>query len=432
MLKSKNLWFISVVYVGLSVACQASTPSPVIVTLTPTTAPATPTAIPTQASTPTPSVRGKVTLWLSWDPLELATLQKAIAVFHDRYPEVTFAIIYYPEDVLRAAIENITEEGTAPSIIFAATSWGPWLWQSGLVLDLTSITDAELEATINPLAWAQVIYDSAILGLPMEMHGVFLFRNRLLVQEPVGTLEELVSVAQQLKGTRVVGVSLDYGFTYSVSQLAACDGELFDESGALAVNNEAGICWLTLLRSMREAGQVTFNTDDDLNLFEAGRSAWLIEESYKVPRLRQVVGPSNLVVDPWPIYQETGKQLSGFVWTENVYFVEGSEPVDFEASWAFVRYLLTPEAQLIMSDPNGAYHLPAVKDLELTDALQAQMFASLSTGVSYPLLPNLDLYIEPLEAAVRWMAIHGATPELALDTAVRKVDQALALIGGQD
>jgi hypothetical protein len=60
------------------------------------------------------------------------------------------------------------------------------------------------------------------------------------------------------------------------------------------------------------------------------------------------------------------------------------------------------------------------------------MFASLSTGVSYPLLPNLDLYIEPLEAAVRWIAIHGATPELALDTAVRKVDQALALSGGQD
>jgi ABC-type glycerol-3-phosphate transport system substrate-binding protein len=424
-LKSKNLCLICIILLGLLSACQSGTPPPATALSTPTTAPATPTAVPTQAPTPTSSVRGKVTLWLSWNPLELATLQQVIAVFHERYPEVTFAIAYYPEEELRAALESAPLEGNAPSIVFAPSSWGPRLRQSGVIMDLINIADVELQATINPLAWSQVAYDSVILGLPIEILGVFLFRNRSLVQEPAATLDELIAVTQQLKDDRDIGAGLDYGFTFSVSQLAACDGHLLDENGELAVNNEIGICWLRLLRSLRDAGQVTFNTDDDLQLFEAGRSAWLIEKSSEVPHMEKVVGANNIAIDPWPVYNETGKRLAGFVWTENAYLVEGSTPVDFEASWAFVRYLLTPEAQLLLSDPNSAYHLPVLNGLELTDVLQAQMSASLPSGVSLPLVVNLDLYFEPLEGAVRWMAIHGATPELALDTAARKIEQAL-------
>lgn len=424
-MRSKKFYYISIALLGLLSACQSSTPPPATATLIPTTAPATPTAFPTQAPPPTSSVKGKVTLWLSWDPLELATLQQVITVFQERYPEVTFAIAYYPEEEFRAAVAGVALEENAPSIFFAPSNWGPKLWQDGVIMDLTTIADVELQATINPLAWSQVEYDSVILGLPIEMLGVFLFRNRSLVQEPAATLDELISVTQKLKDERDIGAGLDYGFTFSVSQLAACDGNLLDENGELAVNNEIGICWLKLLRSLRDAGQVTFNTDDDLHLFETGKSAWLIEKSSEVPHMEKVVGVNNIAVDPWPIYNETGKRLAGFVWTENAYLVEGSTPVDLEASWAFMRYLLTPEAQLILSDPDGAYHLPVLNGLELTDVLQAQMSASLPSGVSLPLVVNLDLYYEPLEGAVRWMAIHGATPELALDTAARKIDQAL-------
>jgi maltose-binding protein MalE len=215
-LRSKNLCFISIALLGLLSACQSSTPPPATVILTSTTAPATQTAVPTQAPTPTSSVRGKVTLWLSWDPLELATLQQVITVFQERHPEVTFAIAYYPEEELHAAVTGVALEENAPSIFFAPSSWGPQLWHDGVIMDLTTIADVELQATINPLAWSQVAYDSVILGLPIEMLGVFLFRNRSLVQEPAATLDELISVTQQLKDDRDIGAGLDYGFTFSV------------------------------------------------------------------------------------------------------------------------------------------------------------------------------------------------------------------------
>ncbi len=87
---------------------------------------------------------------------------------------------------------------------------------------------------------------------------------------------------------------------------------------------------------------------------------------------------------------------------------------------------------MVLSDPEGANHLPALSNLILDDALQIQMVTSLSSGVPLPLRPDLHLFIEPLEGAVRAVAIQGASPELALDIALKKIDQALASAGNEE
>jgi ABC-type glycerol-3-phosphate transport system substrate-binding protein len=124
--------------------------------------------------------------------------------------------------------------------------------------------------------------------------------------------------------------------------------------------------------------------------------------------------------------------MAGFVWTENLYLIKSSSRADVEATWAFARFLLSPENQLILSDPEGANHIPALSNLILNDALQVQMITSLSSGVPLPLRPDLQLFAEPLEGAVRAVAIQGASPELALDIALKKIDQALLSAGNGD
>ena len=432
-----NAWLLlGVLVVMLSlVGCESikaptGTPEMVVPTLSPPPPAAAPK--PTATADSTPSLPGTVNLWLDWDPVELETLHKVIAAFQENFPEVTFAIAYYPQDELRLAFEVAVIEGNPPSLLFGPASWGPELWKSGMVLDLTNWADDELQATIDPIAWRQVDYNGALLGLPVERQGMVLFRNRSIASSAAATLDELVDAAQRLKDDQIVGAGLDYGFMYSASQLAACDGDLFDERGDLNLNNQAGFCWLRLLMSLRATGHVSFNSEEDLILFETSRSSWLIESTLEAPRLAQVIGFDNLVIDPWPLYSETNQRLAGFVWTENVYLVTGTSPVDLEASWAFARFLLTPEGQLILSDPEGAYHLPSLASIALSDGLQAQMTASLSSGVAMPLHPDLSLYIEPLEGAVRAVTLQGATPELALEMALKKIDKALSDSGGEE
>jgi len=435
-LKANLSLFLGVLVVMLSlVGCEpVRTPTGTSETVVPTPSPppATTTPKPTATAEMTPSLRGTVNLWLDWDPVELGTLHKVIAAFKENFPQVTFAIAYYPPDELRPAFEAAVIEGKAPSLLFGPASWGPELWESGTLLDLTSWADAELQATIDPIAWRQVVYDGALVGLPVERQGMVLYRNRSIASSAASTLNELVEAAQRLKDGEIVGAGFDYGFMYSASQLAACDGDLFNENGDLNLDNQAGFCWLRLLRTLRDTGRVSFNSEDDLVLFETSRSAWLIESTLEASRLARVIGFDNLVIDPWPLYSETNKRLAGFVWTENVYLVAGTSPVDLEVSWAFARFLLTPEGQLILSDPEGASHLPSFSSITLSDGLQAQMTASLSSGVTLPLHPDLSLYIEPLEGAVRAVTLQGSSPEFAWEMALKKIDQELPDSEGEE
>jgi len=413
----------------LITACQ-STPSPTpTITSTPTEVPRTATPQPTATLDPKALIDGTVRLWLDWDPSELDSLRKVISAFLEQYTGVTIAIAYYPHDDLRSALELAITEDTAPTIIFGPSSWGPELWQDGRLLDLTIQVANDPLSSIDPLAWNQVNYDGAVIGLPLERQGIVLYRNRSIVAEAAGSLDELVSMGRELKGGQSVGFGLDFGFMYSASQIAVCDGDLFDAEGNLFLEDQVGYCWLRLMRTFRDAGRVWFNSDEDMTLFETGNSGWLIESTLESRQLSSFEGVRDLVIDPWPMHSETGSRMAGFVWTENLYLIKGSSRDDVEATWAFARFLLSPEVQLILSDPEGANHLPALGNLILDNALQIQMVTSLSSGVPLPLRPDLHLYIEPLESAVRAVAIQGASPELALDIALKKIEQALTSVG---
>jgi ABC-type glycerol-3-phosphate transport system substrate-binding protein len=143
------------------------------------------------------------------------------------------------------------------------------------------------------------------------------------------------------------------------------------------------------------------------------------------------VGEELLAIDPWPVSSETDSPLRGYVWTENAYLRPTQAASDMEASWAFVRFLLSPEAQLLLADPTRAGHLPALARLELQDPFQVRAEQALTAGVGLPLIPDLDLYTGPIEGAVRSVAIQGANPELALTVAVSKIEQALAKLEAQ-
>jgi maltose-binding protein MalE len=396
---------------------------------TPTELPKTATPQPTATLDPKALMTGTVRLWLDWNPAELESLQKVITAFLEEYPGVTIAIAYYPNDELRSELEMAITEGTAPTIIFGHSGWGPELWREGRLLDLTIQLANDPLSSIDPLAWNQVNYDGAVIGLPLERQGIVLYRNRSIVGEAAATLAELVSMGQELKGDQIVGFGLDFGFINSASQISVCDGDFFDKEGNLNLEDQVGYCWLRLMRTLRNAGRVWFNSDEDLTLFIRGGSGWLIESTLESHQLSSFAGVRDLVVDPWPAYSETGRRMAGFVWTENLYLIKDSSRDDVEATWAFARFLLSPEVQLMLSDPEGANHLPALRNLVLDDALQIQMITSLSSGVPLPLRPNLHLYIEPLEGAVRAVAIQGASPELALDIALKKIEQALISAG---
>lgn len=417
---------IGLLIVGMIVSCQRTPGSPTAgeevlpsTTTSLTAAPASPTPLETVF---TPSLEGAVRIWLSWNSEELYSLHRVIDRFLEQNPGTNFTIAYFPEEELAGALVAIKEAGVGPSIVFAPSSWGARMWSQDLFVDVADRIDEELETNVHPLAWSQVSYRDARIGLPVEFHGVVLYRNRSLAGMVPENVDTWVEAARELKEEGKVGIAFDLGFDFSVSQIAACGGSVMDETGAVTIDNSAGYCWLELLSNIRGSSRVTFNSDEDLALFEAGQAGWVVDGTWNARRYEEAVGIQNLIIDLWPLYAETDLRLAGFVWTENIFMLQGLSDVEMEAAWAFMRFLLTPEAQGILSQSSNADHLSVLSSLESSDILQRELTAALFMGVPRPIFEDLDLFRPALESAVDSAVIQGSNPELAIDMALSKIE----------
>jgi maltose-binding protein MalE len=365
-----------------------------------------------------------VRLWLSWDGHDLEAFERVIEMFIAEYPSITPRIAYVPEDQMVEALGN-APNGTGPTVFFASSSRGATLWESGRIQEIGERVPSELHANIESVAWGQAVYEGKVVGLPLAMQGVLLYRNRELVSNRAATVDDLVSAAIELRNQDAGrGGALDFGFIFSASRLHACGGAIYAGDGSMGFSGSIGRCWMELERRLGEAGRVVFNTDEDLDLFVSGESAWLIDLAANAPRLSDGIGV-DLTIDAWPIYEATGNPLAGFMWTENAYFPQGITQSEMEAAWAFVSFMLTPQVQLILADPQGAWHIPVLSTLELPEGLQIQVVGSLLNGVPLPMSSMLWRSATSLENAVRLVAQQDAEPLLALSVLIAELSTVL-------
>jgi len=391
------------------------TPTQTLVGETPvTSAPSPrPTLIP---SSPSASLGGAVRLWLDWGPAEMAALRILMEGFIQANPGVEFDLTYYATAELQAAFEAAAADDRGPTILLGPDVWGPILWRANLIQEVSGLLAPGMREAIQPLALGQAVYGNAVLGVPLEMQGVVLYANRQLMPAPAGTVEDLL---------RSRGAP-DLGFDFSGSQLATCGGAWIGEDGAPMFDGLAGVCWLELMTTVAQADPVTYNTDDDLALFEAGQAAWLLDGTWNRERLEDAIGEESLAIDSWPIDDRTHTPLSGFVWTENAYLAADLDPSDLAASWEFVRFLLSQEVQTTLSEVDGAAHLPAAAGIWLTDPLMEQAAAIVSLGTPFPIRPEIELYRGPLERSIFAILRQGAEAEIAIQRAAAEIRAALA------
>ncbi|MEW6567487.1 MAG: extracellular solute-binding protein [Chloroflexota bacterium] len=397
---------------------------------------ATPTVEPTQPPPPVATeepteapLTGHITLWHAWKENEIASLNEVIAAFQALYPEVTIDVLYTPFDDLRGRFETAAATGEGPTVLIGASDWGPAFLDAGLVADLTPYVSADLLATINPAALGAVQYKGALIGLPQTIKGVLMFRNTLIIPEAPATWEDLVAAAQAATQGDVVGADLEYGFFFSAAQLTATGGALMDADGNPAFNNDAGVAWVNLLNSFKEAGPTEYYTDNDVNLFKAGLAGIIIDGSWNAAALAEAIGAENLAIDPWPAFGDS--HLSGYVQTENIYLGANVTGDDMEASLAFIEFFLSPEAQALLADPTKAAHIPAVSGVEVTDPLQQQMIAAFAQGTAFPVIPEMGAYWGPMDTALKSVFDEGADPATALQTAYDAIVAAIAQMHGQ-
>lgn len=380
-----------------------------------------PTEEPVITDFPALGLTGTVSIWHSFGENEVASLNGAIAAFQEIYPDVEFDVLYIPAYDIQSKFESAAQDGGGACLLIGSYTWGPSLFDAFLVQDVSEFASDEFLATINPPALGLVRYSNSIIGLPLNQSGIIPFRNKTIVPVAPITFEELVSSAQDATSGDTVGAYLDYGLFFSAGHLHGIGGSLMDDDGNPTFNDDKGLEWIQMIQKFEEAGPVENNNDNDINLFIEGKAGMIIDGLWNASMLAEAIGPDNLVVDAWP------EPMSGYVQTDNLYLNAKTTGNDLDTCWAFMEFMLSPEAQLIFADSSMAGFIPSILGIELTDALQMQVVDTFKGATAFPVLPEMNAYWDPVNNALLSVMEEGADPAEALqdahDTVTEELDE---------
>ncbi|HSO26984.1 MAG TPA: extracellular solute-binding protein, partial [Anaerolineales bacterium] len=231
-------------------ACDLAgpTPSPAPSTL----APATPAATQETPATITPlpdQQQGTVILWHSWDEVDRPILEAILDAFQAVYPDVFLDVTYIPRENLKTRFELDAREGGGPTVLFGPAEWGPALYAAGLTPDLSEVVDQAVWDSLPQPALENVQFDGALVGLPYQMQGVVLVRNREIIPLAPETFDEMVTRAQDATQGDIIGAYLDRSFIYAGGHLLGLGGSLISPEGAPAFSSEQGLAWVGLLQA---------------------------------------------------------------------------------------------------------------------------------------------------------------------------------------
>jgi arabinogalactan oligomer/maltooligosaccharide transport system substrate-binding protein len=396
------------------VACAKPTAAPTAVA---TEAPAE--VVVTEAPTEAP-LMGNVVIWHSKQDAENEALNQIIELFKAANPDVTVESLFVPDNDLRNKFETAAATGTGPTVLFAHADWGAPSYDAALIQDISTMVTPGLLDTLNPAAVASVMYKDAVLGFPINVKGVLMFRNSAIVAEAATDWDDLIAKATAATAGDVYGLDFESGLFFAAGHLTALGGNLLDATtGAPLFNDAKGVEWLTRIKSVKDAGlPVENNNDNDVNLFKAGKAGIIIDGLWNASALADAIGAENLVIDAWPA------GMSGYVQSDHMYLSTAATGDDAKASEAFMEFFVGAEAQKIWADVSGG--IPANTMVEITDPIAKAAMEAFKGGVAFPVIPQMSQYWDPANNAILAVLDKGSDPAAALQDAYDTITKALA------
>jgi ABC-type glycerol-3-phosphate transport system substrate-binding protein len=349
-----------------------------------------------------------ITIWTPFNTAEMVVLDSIIASFEAANPTVQVEAHYVNPS---AIMDNYTLEtlaGSGPNIVVASRSEQVLeLFSAGHIADLTPYATPALLDSLLPVALAPMRYQAGLIGLSHNISGTLLFRNKSLVAAPPATYAGLVTAAQSSSKP----AWLERGFFYSSPHLVGLGGRVLDAYGFPAFNTAEGVQWLELLDSFDDAGPAQYYSDLDLNAFITGESCFLLDGSWNLTTIQTELG-ADLAVDAWPV------PLAGYVQAEMLYLNPHYPDAVRAASWAFMEYMLSSDAQHAKLAVN---HIPAVEGQPISDPMLLHIQQILAGSVVFTVLPTVEYYWDPMDSALTSVFVSSADPAAALALAEQTI-----------
>ncbi|MEW6045542.1 MAG: ABC transporter substrate-binding protein, partial [Bacillota bacterium] len=393
--------------------------------------------------------RSKVVFWTSHTgAIERAANEKLVKAFNESQDvyEVEIQVVPGAETDI-ARLMTAVAGGTGPDVYMLDRFTVAQRAAAGVLTDLTPFIQQEgwnAEADYLPYAWAEVVHEGRVWGLPFDTDARALwYRKDHFIQagldperppDTIPALDQAVDKLTQRRGARIVRLGLlpwaFQGWHYTWGW--AFGGEFYDAEGRRLTVNEPRIvesfAWqksyadkygIQALQSFSSAfGQ------EAQDPFIAGQLSMAVDGDWRIAMMRTFGPGVSYGIGRIP----TKPGVAPVTWAGGWSLVVPKGARNPRGGYAFARFMAGPEGQRIYSIETA--HMPTHLALQNMPELRADkdhafFVALLPTAKSRPPLPVGALLWDELTAARDYVINGQKTPQQALDDVIKRVQPEL-------
>jgi len=387
--------------------------------------------------TPPPAGPVTITFWHAYNPLETETLEKKlIPAFEKAHSGVKVQAQQVPYDEFHRKLLTAIAGGTAPDLIRSDIIWVPEFADMGALVPLDSVMSdfGTFKGAVFEGPLSTNFYKGHYYGLPIDTNCRVLIYNVAMykaagVEAPPKTIDEFVSVAKKIRGLGNGKYAFADGGTYAWAVNPwiwsfggdVTNADITKATGTL--NGPETVAAYEFLKTMVNEGYfhpgIKGGGVDTWAGFGKGEIAMVLEGPWFPPSFIKQYPDVKFGYGMMPAGKGGGVSVVG---GEDIVMFQQSK--NKQAAADFIRYMLSPEAQLSLAE---AGQMPVLKALSANDAIKNHPFfgyfleqlKSARARTPHPAWPKIEDVLTQAGQAI----LQGTqTPKQALDAAAAKID----------
>ncbi|EFM09559.1 extracellular solute-binding protein family 1 [Paenibacillus curdlanolyticus YK9] len=342
----------------------------------------------------------ELTFWTTTSEDETAFFQKRIDQFETEHPHVSVTMKQLPFLNATNEFKNAILGDQSIDVFRADNTLIPEYADLDIVYPLDSIAPSKDLERFMPSAITATTYLGHVFGLPSVLEVPALLYNKQMLMEagfqhPPETMDEMLHMAKAVSTVGHYGIFVTEDSYFALPYLWAFGGGMVTDKRGIEIASAQSQQALAFMRKLWvEDVTQPYNDFQDwygrmMNDFNEGRSAMMINGPWAIHDLlqgRAFTDPQNLGIAPIPKGPGgQGSPLGGHSLVINKYTKYPEE------SYALIRFLTSPETQVLQSQtfrtlPTQA---AAYEDTRLaTDAIFKGFKAQLRVAKNRPMIPE--------------------------------------------
>ncbi len=373
----------------------------------------------------------KLNIWHGWSGEEEAALVEATKQFNEKYPNVTFDLLYTPfeggyKDKLKASLQT----GDGPDLFFGPHDWTGEFAVGNLIdaIDgyVKDVKGDYIESTYEAGAFNKKHY-----GYPLSMDAVVLIYNKDLVKEAPKTITEMLTIAKETTDGDKWGLAFDYNGIYYFTHafFSGFGNTIFkDEKGTPNFNNDNFADYLNFVSQLKNEDKVIPKSLDygtAMALFTEGKSAFLINGPWAFGDLdRSGVNWGATIL---PKNDKTNKESKPFMGVKMAFLSRSAK--NKGAAAEFAKFVSSAEVAKMFNEKVGV--VPANKKVEFTRQTDQLIQDQAANAVAMPAVPEMGQVWEPVKDALDAVVDSGRDAKEVVKETQERIEKAIKEAKGE-